>query len=467
MIKEREHVISKVNQIIQTALSALAFTLACVIYNYEKYPELLRSQEFNIFLLMAILTGWISVEYSALHRMSREESYLELFYKYVKVTAAETIILWLVKYYLNNKWIDLQLLTVFAAINLCLQFAFKASFFRMMKFFRNRGFNTRQLLIIADGQSQDFIETLINSRDWGYRITGIVTNSKKLKKTYGNQFSIIPEETTIDSILNQTVIDELIYSKNDLDYNEINALMELCSELGVVFRLRPKVFVDKSKGYKLGMLNDAPIYIYKNIPDSYLALKVKRIFDVLFSLVVLIVASPLLLVVALAIKLNDGGPVFFQQERVGLCGRRFGCLKFRTMVTDAEALKSTLMQQNDQSGPVFKMKYDPRITRVGRFLRKHSIDEFPQFFNVLNGDMSVVGPRPPIPDEVRLYERWQNRRLSMKPGLTCIWQVSGRNAIDFDEWVKLDTQYIDNWSLKLDAKIILKTIKVMIKGDGI
>ena len=467
MIKEREHVISRVNQIIQTLLSALAFTLAWGIYHHEHYRILLHSQEFNIFLLLTILSGWIAVEYSGLHYMSREESYHELFFRYLKVTAAETLVLWLANSHLGNQWLDLQLLSVFAMLNLFLLFAFKASFFRMMKFFRHRGFNTRQLLIIADGKSVEFIDALIASKDWGYCIWGVVANSPEIKETYEGRLNIISGISTIENILKQSVIDEVIYSKNQPDYHEINSMFNICSELGVVFRLRPEIFVSKSMDYKITLFNDHPLYVFRNIPDSYIELKIKRLFDVLFSFIVLLIASPLLLMVALMIKLSDGGPVFFHQERVGLYGRRFACLKFRTMVVDAEALKSGLMQQNEQTGPVFKMKYDPRITRIGRLLRKYSIDEFPQFFNVLNGDMSVVGPRPPLPDEVSHYQRWQNRRLSMKPGITCIWQVSGRNTIDFDEWVKLDTQYIDNWSLKLDAKIILKTIRVILKGNGI
>ncbi len=192
----------------------------------------------------------------------------------------------------------------------------------------------------------------------------------------------------------------------------------------------------------------------------------KNVFDFFFSLFVIILSSPIYLVLAIAIKLGDGGPVFFKQERVGLNGRRFGCYKFRTMVVNAEALKASLMGQNEQEGPVFKITSDPRVTRVGHFLRKTSLDELPQFINVLRGEMSIVGPRPPIPSEVQQYQRWQRRRLSMKPGITCIWQVSGRNNIPFEEWMKLDMLYIDTWSLKLDLILFLSTIKVVFTGEG-
>jgi lipopolysaccharide/colanic/teichoic acid biosynthesis glycosyltransferase len=174
----------------------------------------------------------------------------------------------------------------------------------------------------------------------------------------------------------------------------------------------------------------------------------------------------LLLLIILGIKLTSPGPVLFKQERCGLNGRRFKLLKFRTMVNNAEEIKSRVEHLNEMSGPVLKVRNDPRITPLGRLLRKFSLDEFPQFINVLKGDMSIVGPRPPIPDEVEKYEYIQRRRLSVKPGITCLWQVNGRNKIDFSEWVKLDLEYIDNWSFALDMKIILKTIPAVLKGTG-
>ena len=208
-----------------------------------------------------------------------------------------------------------------------------------------------------------------------------------------------------------------------------------------------------------------PFLTLRNTPDNYLALMVKTFLDFMLSLLIVVFLSPVFFVIAMLIKM-DGGPVFFLQKRMGLNGRRFACIKFRTMVVNAERMQASLMSQNEQEGPVFKIKKDPRITKIGRFLRKTSLDELPQFFNVLQGNMSIVGPRPPIPSEVKLYKRWQTRRLSMKPGITCIWQVSGRNNIPFEQWMKLDMQYIDSWSLKLDFIILLKTIKVVFTGDG-
>ena len=173
-----------------------------------------------------------------------------------------------------------------------------------------------------------------------------------------------------------------------------------------------------------------------------------------------------MLVAAILIKLTSPGSILFRQQRCGLNGRLFDMYKFRSMVDDAEHHRFELDALNEMDGPVFKSSYDPRITRVGKFIRRFSIDEFPQFYNVLRGDMSLVGPRPPLPQEVARYERWQRRRLSMKPGMTCLWQISGRNEVSFEDWMKLDLTYIDNWSLLLDLKILLKTVPVVLLGRG-
>lgn len=466
MLKEREHVVARFSQVVQTGLSVAAFALACRLYNYDQHPYLLGSKEFSVYLMLVALTGWIALEYSGLHRLSRDDSYGDLFFRYLKVTAMGSGMIWLSAFVLQTAWLEPLGLLLFAVLNTALLYLFKVCLYTSMRFLRSQGYNFRMVVVVADGSSAGFLEDLLRTHDWGYRINGVISESRSLHRQFGGRLEFLDGQTDMERLITEHVVDELFYSKSRLDYEEINRLMELCANHGVTFRLRPGLTERHGMKPKFAVFNSNPTVVFSNVPADYLALKVKRGMDLLVALIALLLASPMLLLVALLIKLDDGGPVFFRQERVGLNGRRFGCLKFRTMVTDAEALKATLMAQNEQDGPVFKMKYDPRITRVGRLLRKYSIDEFPQFLNVLSGDMSVVGPRPPIPAEVQQYRNKQNRRLSMKPGITCIWQVSGRNSLDFDQWVKLDTEYIDNWSLRLDLLIILKTVKVMIKGDG-
>lgn len=190
----------------------------------------------------------------------------------------------------------------------------------------------------------------------------------------------------------------------------------------------------------------------------------KRLIDILLSLLGLVIVSPIMLIVAILIKLESTGPVIFSQTRVGLNGKEFNMLKFRSMVQNAEELKEKLQKQNEMSGPMFKMKEDPRVTKVGRFIRKTSIDELPQLINVLKGEMSLVGPRPSLPKEVAKFEPWMLERLNVKPGLTCYWQVSGRNNIDFEDWMKLDIKYVKDRNLVLDIKLIFKTFFVLF-GD--
>ncbi len=193
---------------------------------------------------------------------------------------------------------------------------------------------------------------------------------------------------------------------------------------------------------------------------------VKRLLDIVASAAALWLLFPFLLIVAALVKLTSNGPVFFRQLRVGLHGKKFHMLKFRSMVVNAEALKASLAAKNEQTGPVFKMRRDPRVTPRGRLLRKYSIDELPQLVNVLRGDMTLVGPRPPVPQEVALYEPWQRRRLSVPPGLTCLWQVSGRNDVAFEDWMYLDLQYIDHWSVGQDIGLLLKTVPAVVSGRG-
>jgi exopolysaccharide biosynthesis polyprenyl glycosylphosphotransferase len=239
-----------------------------------------------------------------------------------------------------------------------------------------------------------------------------------------------------------------------------------CERFGVPFALPAYSFrLERARPAVPSAVSDGYLHYLTHAPRPYQR-SLKRLFDIFASAAALLLLSPLLAAVALIIKLTSKGPVFFKQERMGLHGRPFHMFKFRSMVVNAEQLKDQLRALNEQSGPVFKIKNDPRITPIGRFIRKYSIDELPQLINVLRGDMSIVGPRPPVPKEVAQYEGWQRRRLSVRPGLTCIWQVSGRNQISFQEWMFLDMRYIDHWSLGEDMSLIWKTFPVVLTGRG-
>ena len=278
---------------------------------------------------------------------------------------------------------------------------------------------------------------------------------------------VIGSVEQIDRILRTTPVDEVyVAGRARWHADEMQAAIRICERLGIPFALPAYSFrLERARPVDGEAVSDGYLHYHSHAPQPG-AFALKRMFDVVASSAALWLFTPLFILVALGIKLTSRGPLFFRQERVGLRGKRFNMLKFRSMVVDAEARKAHLAARNEQAGPVFKMRNDPRVTRIGRVIRKYSIDELPQLINVLRGDMSLVGPRPPVPSEVEKYEAWQRRRLSVRPGLTCIWQVSGRNQISFEEWMYLDMQYIDHWTLAGDFNLIFKTVPVVITGRG-
>jgi exopolysaccharide biosynthesis polyprenyl glycosylphosphotransferase len=271
----------------------------------------------------------------------------------------------------------------------------------------------------------------------------------------------------LQAVLREHAVDEVYFASTAVEHaGEVQAGIRTCERFGVPFAL-PACAYRLTRARPCRESGQADGYVhFTTVRVTPLGTPLKRLFDIVVSAAAFAVLSPLLLGAAILVKLTSRGPILFKQERVGLHGRRFHMLKLRSMVQNAEALKAALLAANERSGPAFKIKRDPRITPVGRFLRKYSIDELPQLVNVLRGDMSIVGPRPPLPSEVAQYEGWQRRRLSVRPGLTCMWQVSGRNEISFEQWMLLDMQYIDHWSFARDVGLILRTVPVVLTGRG-
>ncbi|MFB6318203.1 sugar transferase [Saccharicrinis sp. FJH54] len=465
MIKEREPILEKTSVFIQVLITVATFIAAHWLSDKFIRPLPKDVTDYQYLTILVILVWFIILDQFGLGKILRFKMYSTLFLEYFTALMVANLILYTAIVLLHFETISRGVLGIFALINLLSLFTFKFFLYSTMKFFRRRGYNTRLVLLIADEHSDYFIERLMHIPDWGYKVYGIMTEDSEIIRKYKKDCKIYIPKSDLSEIIDNVAIEEVIYCKSYFDQNEIQNYIYTCAEVGVIFRMQSQLLSFVKMQSKVSYLSQMPFLTFRNTPDNYLALKVKALSDIIISGLVLILVSPLLLIISALIKL-DGGPVFFKQKRMGLHGRHFNCLKFRTMVTNAEELKAKLMHMNEQEGPVFKIKNDPRITRIGQFLRKTSLDELPQFINVLRGDMSIVGPRPPIPSEVKQYERWQSRRLSMKPGITCIWQVSGRNNIPFHEWMKMDMQYIDNWSLKLDFIILLKTVKVVLTGDG-
>ena len=326
----------------------------------------------------------------------------------------------------------------------------------------------RNIVIVGDGSKAREMGALIASySDWGLGILGYVTVNDAAARNQSRPDDVLGSISDIPRIIEENVVDEIIFvSSEPGDLGSFEDVLLACREQGIRTRVAANFFPAKVSAVSMEFLENVPLITFSTTPDHPLSLFAKRAMDVVFSALLLIVSLPFMILVALLVKLTSPGPVVYRQVRSGLYGRKFVLYKFRSMQQGAEDVLWEIKHLNEMAGPVFKMRFDPRVTAVGRYLRKYSIDEWPQFWNVLKGDMSLVGPRAPLPEEVREYSRWQRRRLSVKPGITCLWQVSGRNEIDFHEWMKLDLHYIDNWSLLLDLKILLRTFPVVLLGKG-
>jgi exopolysaccharide biosynthesis polyprenyl glycosylphosphotransferase len=328
---------------------------------------------------------------------------------------------------------------------------------------RELGYNLRHVLVLGGGsRGQAFAAKLEAHRELGLRIEGFLDDDPDI--ALPARWRWLGTLGDLERVLHERIVDEVAVCLPFSQWNHIDAISRLCEEEGKIVRIPIDVLDRAISVGRVEELDGTPVFSIVSGPDRALALLVKRVIDVAVAAAGLIIMSPLLLIVALAIRLQDGAPVLFLQERVGLHGRLFRVVKFRTMEVGAEDRLAELADHNEITGPAFKVTNDPRVTRTGRFLRRSSIDELPQLWNVLRGQMSLVGPRPPLPSEVEGYDLWHRRRLSMKPGITGLWQVGGRREPDFDRWVEADLEYIDRWSLWLDLKILARTIPAAMEG---
>lgn len=373
------------------------------------------------------------------------------------------VLAFLFKYYFPR-----SLIVLFAGINLSMLLGEKYLVYLFVRYARSKDSNRKSVLVVGAGdRAQEFVDSLHQYPDWGMTIIGFIDNNAD---RVGQRFcgaTILGNHKNLAQILKDNVVDEVIFALPPRYLGEIEELLKICELQGVEARIISDFFKLMIAKTKVDQIHGIPMVTFSTKSYDDIQLLLKRVIDVIGSLVMIIILSPLFLLIMIAIKLTSPGPVFYQWNVVGLNKKGFRSYKFRTMVVNADELKKELLNENEMKSIAFKMKDDPRITKVGRFLRKYSLDELPQLFSILKGDMSLVGPRPPLVTEVKEYDYWHRRKLSVKPGLTCLWQVNGRNEIaDFDAWMRLDLEYIDNWSLWLDFKILLKTIPAVLRGTG-
>jgi exopolysaccharide biosynthesis polyprenyl glycosylphosphotransferase len=335
---------------------------------------------------------------------------------------------------------------------------------------RRHGRNLRNVLVLGtNSRAIDFARKIEARPEIGYRILGFVDDDwhgmPEFKQT---GFPLVSAYKDLPEFLRRNVVDEVaMYLPFGAFYEASCQAAALCEQHGIALRFDGDIFgLKKSRSTPDEF--DGHHYVATHAGGhDWWSLAMKRVLDIVFSVILLVLLAPVLIVVAVLIQLYTPGPVLFRQERIGLNKRRFLIFKFRTMVRNAEKMMAELESHNEASGPVFKIRKDPRITPIGKILRRTSIDELPQLFNVLKGDMSLVGPRPlPVRDYEGFSEDWQRRRFSVRPGITCLWQVSGRSSLPFEQWMKLDLQYMDEWSLWLDIKILAQTVSAVLKGSG-
>lgn len=323
----------------------------------------------------------------------------------------------------------------------------------------------RYVYVAGDGPAALRIARLVeDSASSGLRLAGFLAGEAGRLHTGRAEYAVHPI-AGLPVLLQRQVVDEVVFAGGSEQLAQWEDALLQCDEEGVRTRVSVDFFPHVNSRVYLDLLGGQPLLTFAGAPHDEFRLVLKRWIDLILSATALLFLLPFLLLIALAIRLGSRGPAIFRQQRCGLNGRRFTLYKFRTMVADAESRKAEVAHLNVKE-TAFKIPNDPRTTPIGRWLRKFSLDELPQLWNVLRGEMSLVGPRPPVPEEVEKYERWQRRRLRMRPGLTCLWALAGRDELDFDEWMRLDLAYIDSWSLSLDLSILIRTVPHVLMGRG-
>ncbi len=332
----------------------------------------------------------------------------------------------------------------------------------------NHYVDIKKLMVIVDEAHLDMLDELMQKDKWGIQVVYVITDCPIVKSMFQSNSRIYPLKANIRNLLRFDTIDEIICCISSLSDEFLFELTEISHQYGVSLLFQPDLRNAKAIVSGFTYIADYFLFVMETNPRRRTGFIIKSLVEKLFAYIALLILSPFLLLVSVLIRLDSPGPVLFRQQRVGLRGRMFFIYKFRTMIADAEKQKAALAQYNEADGPAFKIANDPRITRFGRILRKTGLDELPQLFNVLRGEMALIGPRPMQPYEVTEQEEWHLKRLCIKPGLTCIWQIQpNRNSVPFDHWMQLDRQYVENWSLLTDFRIFFGTIRSVLVAKGL
>lgn len=472
MIRERVSFILKVYGLLDVVVVACAFALAYLIRRWLSgildVPALMHFSEY-LPLLAAILPIWIGLLYlNKTYTSHRGKSYAPLVWTAVKANVEGICVLSLLFFILKLHMFNRSLVFLFMLVCIALLTVEKFILFKCLQYTRKQGRNIKRVLLIGtDPKVQVLMKHINQHPETGFVIAGLLSEHPEDigRNIYG--YKVFGTADMLYQVLHQEIIDEVIFTTPIFALHRIKRSLEICELMGINCRIFIEQYDDASR-FKMFIdsIIDIPLLSFSYREKQFFSLGVKRLMDVTISASLLLFLSPVLLVLGGMIKRESAGPVIFKQVRSGLNGRKFVMYKFRTMIDGAEALRKQLLTQNQTFGPIFKMENDPRITPLGRYLRRTSLDELPQLWNVLKGDMSLVGPRPlPLVESAQITGR-ERRRLSMKPGITGMWQCNGRSQSSYEHLIIMDLDYVDNWSLLLDLKLLIKTIPVVVRCIG-
>ena len=468
MLKRQARAVAVGLRLMDLTLIAFAFPLAYAVRDglvTASLPGLYPIARYWPFVALSLLLWIGAASIARVYDVYRTRSITSELFRMSRAVGVQALLVAAAGFLLHQHDVSRLLVGIYLVISWALLGGSRVVVRLVAHAVRRRGYNTRTFAVVGtDDLSLDLHEALLSRAHWGYEFAGFVLDGRgPTAKLPGKVLGSLDE---LAQVLERHVIDLVVISAAPDRMKDLERAVAICDEQGVPVKLALNLLPARDAHLEVEELEGIPLLSLASGPQDLIPLLAKRAFDITLSVLGLVLLSPLLAFVAVAVRLDSPGPVLFRQRRVGLNGREFTLYKFRSMRVGAEDELHALQAHNEADGPVFKMREDPRVTGVGRFIRRMSIDELPQLWNVFRGEMSVVGPRPPIPEEVRRYQRWQRRRLSMKPGITCTWQVSGRSDLEFDRWMELDLAYIDSWSLWGDLQIVARTIPAVLLRRG-
>ncbi|MDD5543482.1 MAG: sugar transferase [Acidobacteriia bacterium] len=469
MVKRKTRITAIVLATLEILLTSVSFFGAFLIRRALPLPREIHPLAGYSLLLVLTLVLWmlLAILLDAYHIVEHQENIVGVRKATQQVALGGVVILLALAVFKLD--ISRSLIGIFLGLNWVVLSVFRVSSKRLRHLMRKKFGGLHSFVVVGTNpEALDIARRIHGHELLGTKLVGIVdaadgkADLEEARKISSN----ITQLSDLPSLVHDHIIDEIIFAVPKEKLGDLEEMFLLCEEEGVKTRILLNLFPHVISKMQLDWLESKPLLTFSSTPVNEYLLFVKRIIDFFAATLSLVVVSPLIVCVALLVKITSRGPIIFRQVRSGLGGRPFTLYKFRSMIDGAEDQKTALEELNEMDGPVFKLTRDPRCTPLGRILRKLSLDELPQLFNVWKGDMSFVGPRPPLPREVQQYARWQRRRLRMRPGLTCLWILEGRNHLNFDRWMQLDLEYIDNWSLLLDLKIFLRTIPIVLSTRG-